>query len=227
MKLPCALLSLAFTGLSFAATSVVSNTGNTASTGTSMGASYMMTPMGPPPMPPMIMITGSAAATSFTTSGSSLTIDSATLLVSNAGSGSSIFNLAIFTDNAGAPGTQLTSFTPSSGLVTGENTFSAPAGGYLLEASTTYWLVGQLQAVPMSSNNVTLADTADLSEASGAGWTIGTKLTQTNAGAMHTTWNSDTTRALQFSLNAVPEPASAALVMLSGGLLLRRQRRAA
>ena len=68
------------------------------------------------------------------------------------------------------------------------------------------------------------SETEDLAETSAEGWTAGTKQTQMINNGVAGAWTPDTTRAGMFSLNAVPEPGSAALVVLSAGLLLRRRR---
>lgn len=229
------LLSLALIGVASATTTVVSNTDNTAGSGASLLATYMYMPG--VPMPPTYLpgpgtsiYTGSAVGNSFTTSSQVLPLESATLLLSGI-SNLYNFSVSIFSDNAGSPGSSLVQLSSTSPIISaGSYTFAtADTDGYLLEANTTYWLIAAL-STSTSYSSLVVGDTTDLSEASTDGLTIGTKVIQSNSGSITGSWTANTESALLFSLNstaAIPEPTSAALIMLSGGLLLRRSRRAA
>ena len=229
MKLRCLLLSLAFTGFSFAATSALSNTGNTSETvAIGLSALRMMSMMPGPfgPMPGPDNISSSQAAVSFTTSSQPLTVDSLLLLVDSAfGPGS--FSVSLHSNGVNAPDASLATFTPvvpGSMPTVGENLYTL-SSGLVLQANTTYWIVtGLIPLASMSSASVGLEATTDLSESSADGHTIGTTIMRSAFNGSPGPWSTDATRAFQFAINPVPEPTSAVLIMLSGGLFLRRQR---
>lgn len=163
---------------------------------------------------------------SFTTSNAPLSLESVTLLLATS-SGTGNLSVSLYGDNLGTPTGLLTTFTGNPiPAAAGDYTYTAAPGGFGLAADTTYWLRVQLTAAPMSGIPATVgwSETADLAETSAEGWTAGTKQTQTVNNGVAGAWTADTTRAGIFSLNAVPEPGSAALAALSAGLLLRRRR---
>jgi len=227
MKLPCFLLSLALAA-SASAAAVLSNTGNTSeSIAIGLSAIHMpgMPMGGNPPMMGPDMVTSSVVANSFTTSNQPLTLDSVALLVDST-SPMGLFNVYIYTDIGGVPGTSLAALTAAiPGLMpsVGENIYTL-SGGLLLEGNTTYWLFTELSPVGYGGASVGLEATTDLSETSADGHTIGTVIMRGSMNGNPAAWSTEATRAIQFAINPIPEPTSAALIMLSGGLLLRRNR---
>lgn len=193
-----------------------------------MSASNTMFMMpGPGGFPMMMVISnGSVVANSFTTSNEPLPLESATLLLGASAGGGMSFVVSLYSDNLGTPAAMLTGLTGNSmPSAAGEYTYTAGTGGFALAANTTYWLRVELSApVLNSSATVPWSETSDLSESSPEGWTMGTRVSQSVNNGAAGAWTLDPTRAMMFSLNVVPEPASAALALLSSGLLFRRRR---
>ncbi len=222
-----AAFSILISAAASASTMVLSNTSNASSGAAALSAnSTMIMIPGPGGFPmPMMFSNGSVVANSFTTSNSPLPLESVTLLLGTS-TGVGSFTVSLSSDNGGAPAATLALLTGNSmPSNAGEYSYSAEAGGLVLAANTTYWLRVELANPALNtSSTVAWSETTDLSESGPDGWTMGTKLTQPVTNGMAGGWSSDPTRAMMFTLNAVPEPASAALALLSGGLLFRRRR---
>lgn len=231
MKLPALApaLFLLISASSSASTTALSNTGNSSSGAATLAASSTMIMMpGPGGFPmPMMFSNGSAVANSFTTSGDPMPLEAVTLLLGTSTGADMDFTVSIINDNAGTPGGSIFAILTGNTMpsAAGEYSYTTGPGGLVLAANTTYWLRVELANPALNtSSSVPWNETSDLSESSPDGWAMGTKLTQTITNGSAGAWSSDPTRAMMFSLDVVPEPASAASALLAGGLLLRRRR---
>jgi len=171
-------------------------------------------------------------ANSFTTSTSAISVASLSIQITES-SGTGTFTVGLYTNDKGHPGTQIIALHPTVSLPAS----TLPSAGFLalvgpgntpfsLAANTTYWFIMTLESAPgVPRAYVRVPYTTDLSETSASGLTIGHVTVKTTNSP---TWNSVTSGTLQFglqgSVQGVPEPTSAALILLSGGLLLRRNR---
>jgi hypothetical protein len=202
-----------------AAGAVVSNLGNTAD-----GTSEVHDLAAPRPGSPTNR-SNSSIANSFTTGSTMLTLESVTLFMANANASldNGGFGLGLYSDLGGQPDVfpLFVSFTGSSHPATSGN-YTYTASAFSLDPNTTYWLVARVSSGPPDTAYEWGA-TSDLSQASNSGWSIGTTAIQNLDVGFG--WIPDTSTAQLFSVQVVPEPSAALLVIGSGaGLLVWRKR---
>jgi hypothetical protein len=156
-----------------------------------------------------------AGANSFTTGSNSggYTLTSATITMGNATGSPTNFQLAVFSDSSGVPGSSLETLSGSSTPTTaGDQTYTSSS--LALSASTTYFLVASATGLA-SDNNFAWSTTASDSETSSDGWTIG-DIRKRNLN--ETSFVDHTTSSTVFSIQAtaVPEPYQYAVVTCLG-----------
>lgn len=169
---------------------------------------------------------GHDLANSFTIGGSVMSLDSIT--IGFAGGFGSGFTASLYSDAAGAPGTELLTLSGEIDPHGGGLFDYTAASPYTLAASTTYWAV--FTAVHAAPNKqFPIYTTADLSQTGEPGTSIGNNFASrtVNSGVPGSWSLSGSDTPLQFSVNtsAVPEPSRAALLAGSFGVLFFRRRR--
>lgn len=163
-------------------------------------------------------------ASDFTTGSEETTLQSITLSFDQYSVGSG-FALSLYSDGGGQPGALLETLS-GSGAPNEATTYDYVSSGTILEAGTTYWWVGTVEA-----GQFNYYGTYSSSEVSPAGWTIGnfSAYTQLNGGDWESTGGAQVRFAVSV-VSAVPEPASSGVLagLASLGFLLvrRRSRRA-
>ncbi|CAO5061502.1 PEP-CTERM protein-sorting domain-containing protein [Microcystis aeruginosa] len=132
----------------------------------------------------------------------------------------------LYRDNAGALGSQMTSFTNPGSFTTALDNNNFTATPQTLDANTTYWLVAGISST--GSGEYRWASTTSPDQTGFTGWSIGgNSFGTTNQG---TSWSSFINfQAFQFSVNGtenppptpptnIPEPGSAVALLGLGGL---------
>jgi len=168
---------------------------------------------------------GSYQAASFTTDSSSYTLDSVTIKIYSVTDASGNFQLSLYSDATGEPGTSMEILSGSANPAVGDNTYTSASVS--LSSNTQYWVVAM---VTSGTGDYNWADTQDLTQtnSSGASWSLDERAVSNNAGG---TWavNSSPGRNFRLSVTAtaVPEPSTyAALAGLAAlGLVAWRRRR--
>ena len=141
-------------------------------------------------------------ASDFTTGSEETTLQSITLSFDQYSAGSG-FVLSLYADGDGRPGTLLETLSGPD-APNDATTYDYVSAGTILEAGTTYWWVGTVEAGQFNYHG-----TYSSSEVSPAGWTIGnfSSYTQLNGGDWESTGGAHTRFAVSV-VSAVPEPAS-------------------
>ena len=168
-------------------------------------------------------------ATEFHTGIDASTLTGLSLRVFNGDNVAHDFNAFLFSDVSNLPGTLLATFTDVSTIVPSNTTdflttFTLP-GGFSLASNTQYWIATGYNE---SSNNATVGPLSTVSNSGDAGSVF--TVTQPPGLAVsfnngNTFGNIATPQNFLFSLQGtvVPEPTSAALVVLGSAFLLRRR----
>jgi hypothetical protein len=153
-------------------------------------------------------------ASGFTTGADALKLDWVSVVGFNNDVGSK--TLAIYSDNAGSPGTLVA--TSSGTTVTTKDVYQFNFSGTNLAASTSYWVLPQV-GLSWYIQSANAAPTAQ--NASGFSY-LGVK-TSTNSGSSWNTSAFNYTVGISASPAAVPEPAITSLVCVGGIAFMRRR----
>jgi hypothetical protein len=162
---------------------------------------------------------GQEVAVPFTTHANSYTLDSAELNLTYYSGNSDSFRLSLYTDDGGVPGVRLGSLSNPETIASAGN-FTFGGAGLTLSASTTYWMVADVDLSAQS--RFTWNSVRSVSTFSYAGL-------ETTAGASWGPWSRrgvGTGPEPALIINAtVPEPGAAALIGLGGICLAWRLRK--
>jgi len=153
-------------------------------------------------------------ASGFTTGADALKLDWVSIVGFNNDVGSK--TLAIYSDNAGSPGTLVA--TSSGTTVTSKDVYQFNFSGTNLAASTSYWVLPQV-GLSWYIESANAAPTAQ--NASGFSY-LGVK-TSTDSGSSWNTSVFNYTVGISASPAAVPEPAITSLVCVGGIAFMRRR----
>ncbi len=153
-------------------------------------------------------------ASGFTTGADALKLDWVSVVGFNNDVGSK--TLAIYSDNAGSPGTLVA--TSSGTTVTTKDVYQFNFSGTNLAASTSYWVLPQV-GLSWYIQSANAAPTAQ--NASGFSY-LGVK-TSTDSGSSWNTSVFNYTVGISASPAAVPEPAITSLVCVGGIAFMRRR----
>jgi hypothetical protein len=151
----------------------------------------------------------------FTTGTGQWDIKQVDVALAASGTGVTDSQVYLFDDNAGVPGSLLTTYSLVNGPVTNSKTTHFFSGSYVATPSTNYWLVlGDANSqTQQTSFEWYLEDTgATPSQRNSSGFSyLGTKVQNFNGAA----WT-DTLSGLSLRVNAVPEPSTYAFASMAG-----------
>ena len=121
------------------------------------------------------------------------------------------FQLDLFTNAAGVPGSSIIAFSGSNSPIDGLFTCT---GSTVLAPNTKYWLVSSAPQILGSFKNFRHFSTVDDGEVSSDGWTIGDVGASHEFGSWGPLFNS---QQLKFSVdaNVIPEPSSIAVLAMA------------
>lgn len=162
---------------------------------------------------------------SFTTGDSATLLESITVRISHANTPGTGFNVALYSDLEGNPGSLIETLSGDNNPSSGDYTYTS-SGSLQLAANSTYWWVASM--TQGGNQNISLTGTTSTAETGLSGWTIGNS--HAYSLSADGDWSSSSPNLPQFSLNvsAVPEPSTyaafAGFAALIGAFVWRRRK---
>lgn len=165
----------------------------------------------------------------FTTGSQASTITSIRAAMGNFDSTAHTFDLYIYADAAGEPGSVVASFSPATiaAATTGSNNLVFNHAGASLNANTTYWVVVKMQEAIATDNPYWWLNYAEGTDAGSSFTTVAATAPKfsTDAGSSWSDYGSGNFRMEINGFMVVPEPSHAVLAIAGlFGLCFRRRR---